>query len=1462
MPFKAFSILGEIGVRGHREARRDLESTARTATTTGRAVGTASARMGRSSTQSAQRLKELGRAGTNAGRGVSKVGKAAQETGGKLRGLLGELASAKLGYAALAAGAGAAVFSIAKSSSEFQQKMGELAAVTGANNDQLERMRKAAMAAGRATNFGATEASRALQALARAGLESDEAIDALNSTLSVARISQIDLATAADVTVGVLRAFDLKASESGRVTDVLSHVANNTRVQFQQLAQSLAVTGSTANSLGVSLEKTAALVGLLSDAGINGESAGELVRTMFRKIEAASPPAIKRFNELGIALKDTEGNARDLFDVLKDMEEANVGLADSSLLFEAEYGAAVKSLLDKGIPAVEALAESAEQATGSTQRMFDAIEDGVEGSLREFKAAVEDLKLVLAERGGFNEALEYTLDVASKLTRTVADSTRSMANFNESLHEGRTIIDLAGTAQLTDKAFKRAIDRINEASFAMHRKLPKAMEAVAESSGEAQTAIAAVADEIERLDAGKLFTELARAERAAENELRRLAAKRAELGVQGPIDTSAAPTVSGRPDEFPEELQGGLPTTPDALGRTQEEIDAYDRLGVMTTTELEAAVEQARRDVELIAHSSGATKEAVNEAVARYEEAQRELEEALTGRRRTDWAAVLRGATQRLGESMTEILFEQGGSFGSTWGERLTSLGKAFKRLFVREVAQGALALGKALIGISGGRGRRGAFDWLTSSTKTATKATDALFGSIETGAAGSTSGVNKLARALSGLSAGPIGVATGIAGKILDGINEAYKAVLRAIKKAGVEIWGFIKAAALAIWGPIKAAGLALWEPIKAASLAIWGAIKAAGLALWEPIKAAGLALWSPIKALGLALWEPIKTAGLALWEPIKATGLALWSSIKAAGLALWDPIKALGLAIWEPIKAVALGLWEPIKTAGLALWEPIKAAGLALWEPLKTAGLAFWEAIKSTGLALWKPIKVAGLAVWDAVKAVALGLWDPIKAAGLALWDPIKAAALAIWAPIKAAALAVWPLIANAGKGIWAGIKAAGIKLWDGIGLLAKPIWAAIRTAGLAVWDLVKAAGLGIWAGIKAAGVAVWDGVGALAGPVWDAIKIAGVSIWDAIRTVATSIWDVIKEAGEDFWRVLKRLASPIWDAIKAIASSVFDLLRPGANKLNDYLTSLSEAPRGGGGIPGVPTTRRPTEGSGGVGGGSGGGIPGVAGAVLGPIGAAVDLVTGVWSRFEANSDRNQANTYLKGIAQNQVTLGEHLEAIGKRVEFVELAIRGTDGLQSALVNRFTTQWSGRMLEYADDTLARLRLFHEFVKSVMWARLGPALSGVSVIQTTLDGMKGFVEGTMWPGMQPAIGSLEAANQTMRAVKADTTNLTSIATGIQQVRAAVDGVRGAVLSLELDPVINVNAGGSQTSPVQQRDALDALDRALASPSTAFRSGTYAGSSRTYSRSGATSTSRSTTSSRTSRTRSSTARRR
>ena len=1280
MPFKAFSILGEIGVRGHKEARADLTKTARTATSTGRTVGAASGKVGRTSTEAARKLQNLGKAGTQASRGVSSVGKSATESAGKIKGMLGPLTAAHLGYAALGASAATALKAVAETGIKFEARMGELAAVTGATIEQLGRLTDAAVDAGRTTHIGATEASEGLQALARAGLDADEAIAALKSTLNLSLVAQIDMTTAATTTVGVLRSFRLAASEAARVTDALTHVANKTRIEFADLAEATARAGATAFTFGFTVEQTAALVGMLSDVGVKGRRAGIVVETMFRQIELATPALISRFADLGVQLRDTQGNAAPLIEVLRQMKDANVSLADSAKLFGSEYGIAVKALLREGVPALERLTDAAGEARGATQEMVDTIQSGVDGSMAEFRAAVEDLKLAIANEGGLNAALETALDRGADLARGFASATRSASEFDWSI---QGLVRSLGTtfqqAKLTDSALNQATKRINEASFAASRALPEAMEQVAEKSEEARVAIAAVAEEIERLDASKLFAEIARAEREAENELRRLAAKRADLGVQGPIDTSAAPTVTGQADERVE-LPGAVPDIQDDLGRTQREREAYSRVGVLTQTELEAAVAQARRDVELIAHSSGATQEAVNEAVARYEEAQRELEEALTGRRRTDWAAVLRGATQRLGESMTEILFEQGGSFGSTWGERLNTLGKAFKRLFVREVAQGVLGLGKVLLGISGGRGRRGAFDWLTSSTKTATKATDALFGSIETGASGSTSRVNKLARALGGLSSGALGVASGAASKILEGINVAYKAILNKIKDAGVAIWGAIKSAALAIWAPIKAAGLALWEPI--------------------------------------------------------------------------------------------------------------------------------------------------------------------------------KTVALAIWAPIKAAALAIWPLIANVGKGIWAAIQAAGIKIWDGIGLLAKPIWAAIRAAGVAVWDVIKALAGPVWSAIKAAGVAVWDGVSALAGPVWEAIKVAGVSIWDAIKTVATSIWDVIKAAGEDFWRVLKKLASPIWDAIKALAGSVFDLLRPGANKLNDYLLNLSE-PRTGG--LGIPTARRPTEGSGGGGlggGGRGGGIPGVGGLVLGPIGAAVDLVTGVWSRFEANSDRNQANTYLKGIAQNQVTIGEHLLAVGKRIEFVELAIRGTDGLQAAFVNRFTTQWSGRILEYADDTLARLRLFHEFVQNVMWAGLSQSTNRVQAVELAVGGMNTFMQGTLWPGLQPAIGSVESARQSLQGVKADTANLTTISTGIAQVRSAVDGVRSAVLSLDLKPVVNVDVGDSRPSPIQQRDALDALDRALASPGGSFSSG----SARVYSRGGTTSTSRSTTSRRTSGSRTSTAR--
>lgn len=81
--------------------------------------------------------------------------------------------------------------------SDFEAQLSTVKAVSGASAEEMEALRAAAEKMGAETKYNATEAAQALENLARAGLKSSEAIEALPSVLALAQGNGIELADAA-----------------------------------------------------------------------------------------------------------------------------------------------------------------------------------------------------------------------------------------------------------------------------------------------------------------------------------------------------------------------------------------------------------------------------------------------------------------------------------------------------------------------------------------------------------------------------------------------------------------------------------------------------------------------------------------------------------------------------------------------------------------------------------------------------------------------------------------------------------------------------------------------------------------------------------------------------------------------------------------------------------------------------------------------------------------------------------------------------------------------------------------------------------------------------------------------------------------------------------------------------------------------------------------------------------------
>ena len=92
--------------------------------------------------------------------------------------------------------------------------MSKVQAVSGASNEQLQRLSDKAKEMGATTKFSATEAADAMNYMAMAGWKTEDMLNGIDGIMNLAAASGEDLATTSDIVTDALTAFGLSASDS------------------------------------------------------------------------------------------------------------------------------------------------------------------------------------------------------------------------------------------------------------------------------------------------------------------------------------------------------------------------------------------------------------------------------------------------------------------------------------------------------------------------------------------------------------------------------------------------------------------------------------------------------------------------------------------------------------------------------------------------------------------------------------------------------------------------------------------------------------------------------------------------------------------------------------------------------------------------------------------------------------------------------------------------------------------------------------------------------------------------------------------------------------------------------------------------------------------------------------------------------------------------------------------------
>lgn len=328
----------------------------------------------------------------------------------------------------------------------FDDAIRMVAAVSGSSGAELQALNDTARRLGATTSFTAVEVANLMTELGRAGFDAGQIQAMTAAVLDLARATGTDATLASGIMAATLRQFGLGAEEATRAADVLTMTANATFNSVESLGESLKYAGPVAKSLGMSLEDTAAILGILGNVGIQGSEAGTALRRL-SVISAGAGDDLQRI--FGITNVDAGGGLKPLVQILDEIAQvtANMPVAERTAKMAEAFGLlgiTSANVLSQAAGGVTELAERLQHAEGTAAKAAKEMDAGLGGSLRIALSAIEGTALAIGDALGpsLQSMVDFVGQAATALTRFVKENEALVI----SVAKGIAIFTAAGLA--------------------------------------------------------------------------------------------------------------------------------------------------------------------------------------------------------------------------------------------------------------------------------------------------------------------------------------------------------------------------------------------------------------------------------------------------------------------------------------------------------------------------------------------------------------------------------------------------------------------------------------------------------------------------------------------------------------------------------------------------------------------------------------------------------------------------------------------------------------------------------------------------------------------------------------------------------------------------------------------------------------------------------------------------------
>jgi TP901 family phage tail tape measure protein len=201
----------------------------------------------------------------------------------KLTPSLGGLGKQMLAFAsmtALVAGIGSAINTV----KDFEQANANLAGKMGQTVQMTKVLTDDAIRLGSVTSKTATEVSELQFAYAGLGFSQKEILNVTEATINGSVAMNSQLAETAELTGAMIRTFDgFSSVDAPEILDQMTLATQKSALNFEKLNSALPNVAGAANAAGIPFTQLLALLGKLSDAGIDASASGTALKNIFIK---------------------------------------------------------------------------------------------------------------------------------------------------------------------------------------------------------------------------------------------------------------------------------------------------------------------------------------------------------------------------------------------------------------------------------------------------------------------------------------------------------------------------------------------------------------------------------------------------------------------------------------------------------------------------------------------------------------------------------------------------------------------------------------------------------------------------------------------------------------------------------------------------------------------------------------------------------------------------------------------------------------------------------------------------------------------------------------------------------------------------------------------------------------------------------------------------------------------------